>query len=141
MYQHLNSANSQFDKVMTEDQFNQIVEAIISGKYSWACLLILRFSGYNPLHYIPYRTYNRLMKVHRAKLSQPPANTSSVKDKVMAHRSQSGSAQSSHKSPTKLRDLAYLEDVDRQPESIKGGRKVFSFQGMSNFILHKFSKS
>ncbi len=135
MYNHLNSANSQFEKVMTEDQFNQIVEAIISGKYSWACLLILRFSGYNPLHYIPYRTYNRLMKVNREPKPQL------VKDNVMAHRSQSRSPQSTHKSLTKLRDLTYLEEVDRQSESIRGGRKVFSFQEMSNFILHKFSKS
>jgi hypothetical protein len=49
-------------RAMTEDQFCQVVDAILNGKYSWACLLILQFSGYNPLHYIPYRTYNRLMK-------------------------------------------------------------------------------
>jgi len=47
---------------MTTEQFNQIVAAIIEGKYSWACVLILSFAGYNPLHYIPYRTYNRLLK-------------------------------------------------------------------------------
>lgn len=47
---------------MTEEQFNQIVEAILGGKYSWACVLILKFAGYNPLHYLPYRTYKRLMK-------------------------------------------------------------------------------
>jgi len=47
---------------MNSEQFDQVVEAIIAGKYSWACVLILRFSGYNPLHYIPYRTYNRLVK-------------------------------------------------------------------------------
>ena len=56
------SSNTKLDKVMTEEQFNQIVEAILSGKYSWACVLILRFAGYNPLHYLPYRTYKRLMK-------------------------------------------------------------------------------
>jgi hypothetical protein len=49
---------------MTEDQFCQIIDAILNGKYSWACLLLLQFTGYNPLHYIPYRTYNRLMKDH-----------------------------------------------------------------------------
>ena len=56
------SSNTKIDKVMTEEQFNQIVEAILLGKYSWACVLILRFAGYNPLHYLPYRTYKRLMK-------------------------------------------------------------------------------
>lgn len=48
------------DNFMTEEQFEQVVEAILNGKYSLACVLILRFAGYNPLHYIPYRTYNRL---------------------------------------------------------------------------------
>lgn len=47
---------------MTQEQFNRVVEAIVEGKYSWACVLILRFAGYNPLHYIPYRTYKRLLK-------------------------------------------------------------------------------
>lgn len=50
------------DRAMNADQFNQVVDAILAGKYSWACVLILRFAGYNPLHYIPYRTYNRLIK-------------------------------------------------------------------------------
>jgi hypothetical protein len=50
------------EKVMTQEQFNQIVEAIVDGKYSWACVLILRFADFNPLHYIPYRTYKRLLK-------------------------------------------------------------------------------
>lgn len=57
-----NPSSNQRDKAMSEEQFNQVIEAILAGKYSWACVLILRFAGYNPLHYIPYRTYNRLMK-------------------------------------------------------------------------------
>jgi hypothetical protein len=52
-------------RAMTEEQFCQVVDAILNGKYSWACVLILSFAGYNPLHYIPYRTYNRLMKENR----------------------------------------------------------------------------
>ncbi|ERT04550.1 putative heterocyst formation HetP-like protein [Lyngbya aestuarii BL J] len=56
------SSKSQQDKAMSEEQFNQVIDAILAGKYSWACVLILRFAGYNPLHYIPYRTYNRLIK-------------------------------------------------------------------------------
>lgn len=56
------SSKTQRDKAMSEEQFNQVIEAILAGKYSWACVLILRFAGYNPLHYIPYRTYNRLIK-------------------------------------------------------------------------------
>jgi hypothetical protein len=47
------------------EQVTQIIKAILEGKYSWACVLILRFYGYNPLHYIPYRTYKRLVKQNR----------------------------------------------------------------------------
>lgn len=50
------------DKVMKPEQITQVLEAILSGKYSWACVLILRFTGYNPLEYMPYRTYSRLIK-------------------------------------------------------------------------------
>lgn len=62
MTQHTNSSNRRLDRVMSLEQFEQVVTAILDGKYSWACVLILRFAGYNPLHYIPYRTYNRLVK-------------------------------------------------------------------------------
>ena len=65
MNQNFYSSNSTLDQVMTPEQFNQIVEAILAGKYSWACVLVLRFAGYNPLHYLPYRTYKRLMKDNR----------------------------------------------------------------------------
>jgi hypothetical protein len=54
--------NGKLEKVMTTEQFDRVVEAILAGKYSWACVLILRFAGYNPLQYVPYRTYNRLIK-------------------------------------------------------------------------------
>ena len=62
MNYQLSSSNTKFAQAMTPEQFNEIVGAILDGKYSWACVLILRSAGYNPLHYIPYRTYNRLMK-------------------------------------------------------------------------------
>ena len=53
------------DKVMNPEQFERVMTAIMDGKYSWACVLILRFAGYNPAHYIPYRTYKRLIKSNR----------------------------------------------------------------------------
>jgi hypothetical protein len=49
-------------RTITPQQITQIIEAIVDGKYSWACALMLHFIGYNPLDYIPYRTYARLMK-------------------------------------------------------------------------------
>ena len=52
-------------KVREEDPaFSDIIAAISEGKYSWACVLILRSAGYNPLHYMPYRTYNRIIKAN-----------------------------------------------------------------------------
>ena len=62
MNQDISGISKNFSKPMNPQQFDQIVEAIIAGKYSWACVLMLRIVGYNPLHYIPYRTYNRLLK-------------------------------------------------------------------------------
>ncbi len=43
-------------------EIEQIVTAILEGKYSWACVLMLRLIGHNPSEYMPYRTYTRLMK-------------------------------------------------------------------------------
>ena len=63
------------DKVMNPDQFDQVVKAIVEGKYSWACVLILRFAGYNPAHYIPYRTYKRLIKGNRTSQSAKPSTS------------------------------------------------------------------
>lgn len=58
----------QMNRAMTAEQFDQVVTAIVDGKYSWACVLILRYAGYNPAHYLPYRTYKRLIKDNRSRL-------------------------------------------------------------------------
>ena len=115
MYRNSQS-DSQLNKVMSDDQFNQVVDAILSGKYSWACLLILRFSGYNPLHYIPYRTYNRLMKTNREQQVQS-SNSSAKSDSSVASLNQ--------KSARKLQDLYHLEEIDCQSAKIKGGSRKF----------------
>lgn len=47
---------------MNKKQVEEVVKAILARKYSWACVLILRFHGYDPVDYIPYRTYIRLLK-------------------------------------------------------------------------------
>ncbi|WP_071187303.1 HetP family heterocyst commitment protein [Trichormus sp. NMC-1] len=62
MSQNIADYNKQINKKINTEQIEQIVKAIISGKYSWACVLLLRYSGYNPIEYIPYRTYIRLLK-------------------------------------------------------------------------------
>ena len=48
--------------VIAKETMNRIIECIIDGKYSSACLILLEAAGYDPLHYIPYSTYNRLQK-------------------------------------------------------------------------------
>ena len=105
---------------MSEEQFDRIVEAIATGKYSWACLLILRFAGYNPLHYIPYRTYNRLMKTHQERERTPAI---------------AGIADRQPKKSVKIQDLTYLEEIDRQSKQIVGG-KFTNIDSIFNLIIH-----
>jgi hypothetical protein len=94
---------------MTEEQFCQVVEAIINGKYSWACLLILQFAGYNPLHYIPYRTYNRLMK----------DNSRPRKDKQPQESIQKG--------VLNLNNLPHLHALEETPDQVRGGYRFQHF--------------
>lgn len=117
MYRNSHS-DSQLNKVMSDEQFNQVVDAILSGKYSWACLLILRFSGYNPLHYIPYRTYNRLMKTNREEQLQSLDNSTKSNSSVASLNQKSARKH-------KLQDLYYLEEIDCQSAKIKGGSRKF----------------
>jgi hypothetical protein len=50
------------NRVIEPEHFDQIITAILDAKYSWACVLILRFSCQNPIDYIPDRTYRRLCR-------------------------------------------------------------------------------
>lgn len=125
MYYNSDSDDSQLSKTMTEEQFDQIVDAIMSGKYSWACLLILRFAGYNPLHYIPHRTYNRLMKSYRENHLEQAKETSVVMP-------------TNKKSSPTLRDLCFLEEVNHRANKVKGGMKAFSNRFVPDFLDFKF---
>ncbi|WP_138499070.1 HetP family heterocyst commitment protein [Nostoc sp. PA-18-2419] len=59
---------SESDEILTpkfhfnHEELEHILRAVTLGKYSWACVLILRFISYDPLKYIPSRTYIRLIK-------------------------------------------------------------------------------
>jgi hypothetical protein len=104
------------DKAMTAEQFTQVVEAILEGKYSWACVLILRFAGYNPLHYIPYRTYNRLMKDHCQ-------NSRRKVDSVEIESPDQAKNQLNYPHyTTQINDLNYLETLSEKPAHIRGGQ-------------------
>lgn len=61
MDSHFSVFNKKKDKPLTSEQYHQIFTAILEGKYSWACILLLRFTHQNPLDYIPERTYYRLV--------------------------------------------------------------------------------
>ncbi|NJK36474.1 MAG: HetP family heterocyst commitment protein [Oscillatoriales cyanobacterium RM1_1_9] len=104
--------SSRFSHVMSEEQLEQIIDAILGGKYSMACVLLLQFMGYNPLHYIPYRTYNRLMKDKRSEL----------RVKECASSNTASNSTSKLNTPTnRITDLAYMEQVDESCSSISGG--------------------
>lgn len=122
---------SKLDKGINPEQFDRVIEAIIDGRYSWACVLILRFAGYNPLNYIPYRTYNRLSKDNhpKGKSDELPAETTKASDKSTQANSNLAAV---GQSKSRLEDLCYLE-VEEQCEQIRGGAsfewlfKQFSF--------------
>ncbi|MFN6569139.1 heterocyst formation protein HetP [Nostoc minutum NIES-26] len=82
MHQTDSNCNTQTAKKINTEQIEQIVKAIIAGKYSWACVLILRFSGYNPIDYIPYRTYIRLLKNNCLVESSKSNDIESKRDKL-----------------------------------------------------------
>jgi hypothetical protein len=132
MYNNSYPSDSQLSKTMSNEQFNQVVDAILSGKYSWACLLILRFSGYNPLHYIPYRTYNRLMKANREQTKQAiqPLNTDPNNSSLIDGQE----ARFGKKSARQLEDLYYLEEIDQQATKVKGGKRSFAMGILSHLF-------
>ncbi|MBV6623618.1 MAG: HetP family heterocyst commitment protein [Rivularia sp. (in: Bacteria)] len=114
--------SSNLDKTIHSEQFDQVVEAILAGKYSWACVLMLRFAGYNPLHYIPYRTYNRLIKEHSPKKSKSQQN-----ENIKIAKQGSSQRKDRNMSPSclnKIKDLAYLEVVGKQKTEIRGGANI-----------------
>jgi hypothetical protein len=113
----LSLKKTKLDKVMDPEQFNQVIDAILQGKYSWACVLILRFAGYNPLHFIPYRTYNRLIKDHcssgKASSRSEKSLTKAAEPACEHHISQQSLSQ--------IKDLDYQEVVNEQSKCFYGG--------------------
>ena len=65
MNQEISFSDTKFAKAITPEQIDLIIAAVLDGKYSWACVLILRSYGYDPAQYLPYGTYNRLLKANR----------------------------------------------------------------------------
>ncbi|MEH1816696.1 MAG: HetP family heterocyst commitment protein [Nostoc sp.] len=120
MNQDLAGISSNLDKTVKAQQFDKVVEAILAGKYSWACVLMLRFGGYNPLHYIPYRTYNRLLKENSQADRTKQQQSENLKMLKHTHNSQSDNNVSSS-CLSKIKDVAYLEVVRKQKAEIRAG--------------------
>ena len=105
---------TQREKSLHPEQVEQIINAIREGKYSWACVLLLRFIGHNPQYYIPYRTYNRLKK-ENALESKPSLKVVDEDDNSPEHRP------STRKASCKIADLNHLEVVKEKALSVQGG--------------------
>ncbi|WP_066383635.1 MULTISPECIES: HetP family heterocyst commitment protein [unclassified Anabaena] len=114
------SGMSNFNKAVNPQQFDKVVEAILAGKYSWACVLMLRIAGYNPLHYIPYRTYNRLLKENSeaSRRQQQHQENSNIGKTSVAKTTKKNTSSSCL---GKIKDLAYFEVVGKQKTEIRGG--------------------
>ncbi|MBW4427671.1 MAG: HetP family heterocyst commitment protein [Nostoc desertorum CM1-VF14] len=120
MNQDIAGITSNLDKTVKAQQFDKVVEAILAGKYSWACVLMLRFAGYNPLHYIPYRTYNRLLKENSKAARVNQQQSENIK--MLQHTNDAVSDNNGSSSClTKIKDRAYLEVVGKQKTEIRGG--------------------
>jgi hypothetical protein len=110
-YQFQHSNNSQVG--IKPEQLDEIIAAILAGKYSWACFLLLRCTGYNPLDYIPYRTSNRLLK----------ENSQAGKTETKSEETKSGKS--------KIVDLEHLEVVREKRTGVQGGYVAQAFNKLS----------
>lgn len=115
MHCHNGNSSAKRNKVMTPEQFKQVVEAITDGRYSWACVLILQFAGYNPVYFIPYRTYCRLVKENRRLSSAASTELESPTDLNRP------SQVTASKPLAQIHELPYLEDLHPQENLPKGG--------------------
>jgi hypothetical protein len=102
------------------EKLDQIIDAIVDGKYSWACVLLLRSNGLNPLHYIPYRTYNRLLKENMQGIKQTLSQTEKMAQATLAYRI-SPLRQKQEQRVAVIDDLPHLETVS-QPR-VRGGMR------------------
>jgi hypothetical protein len=108
-WSNMNAQATKPDAALDNEQVNQVIDAILAGKYSWACVLMLRFIGHNPLHYIPYRTYNRLLKEQLRLASSKDPNRAP------------NDAQAAKKTQTKISDLKFTESIGDQTQTVHGG--------------------
>ena len=123
MNQDITGSSSNLEKTLNSEQFDRVIEAILAGKYSWACVLMLRFTGYNPLHYIPYRTYNRLLKDNtpgkKNKNQQQQHNNINIPQSAREKKRERNVTPSCL---SQIKELPYLEVAGKQKAEINGGK-------------------
>lgn len=123
MNQDIAQSSSNLEKTLNSEQFDRVIEAILAGKYSWACVLMLRFTGYNPLHYIPYRTYNRLLKDNTpGKKNKNPQRQNNNINITQSDRVEKHQRNVTPSCLSQIKDLPYLEVVGKQKAEINGGK-------------------
>ena len=98
---------------MSQEDLELIIDAILNGKYSWACVLILNNAGYEPGHYIPYRTLNRLIKEN----GFPNCHAASACRSRLPRANQ----KTQYAVPKGIRDLNFLEPSAKDAKKVKGG--------------------
>lgn len=122
----MTSSHNSHHKAISPEQLNEIVEAIADGRYSWACVLILRFVSYNPLHFIPQRTYSRLIK-ENSQVQSASLSTNRHTTSMPSSVNNTGNRTSS-KILSKTNDRDYLETFDKKPGHVQGGNQAIRFR-------------
>ncbi|MBW4645611.1 MAG: HetP family heterocyst commitment protein [Goleter apudmare HA4340-LM2] len=122
MNYNITSSQKNYQKAISPEQLNQIVEAIADGRYSWACVLILRFVGYNPLHFIPQRTYSRLMKENSQIQNTPISTSRNIPTSIPSSVNRS-SNRATTEVLNQMNDVDYLETSDKKQARLQGDNK------------------
>ncbi|MFW5779782.1 MAG: HetP family heterocyst commitment protein [Coleofasciculus sp.] len=149
MVYNVSDCNTGVATTLDAEKVSEITAAILEGKYSWACFLLLRDLGYEPSEYIAYRTYYRLIKEHRESLEDNEPEASATHQRDYAKHIGKAYRQSSHlpsygstsrQKLTQIKDLAYLEKVDNQPVRVRGGEAKQEFSALSPRFADFLSK-
>ena len=110
-------SRANIEQSIKPEQLTQIIEAIVDGKYSWACFLLLRCAGYNPCDYLPYRTYHRLVKENDV-IGDASEGESNLNREASVKQS---NYKDSAKQVSKIKDLPLLEEVREESRQVRGG--------------------
>lgn len=140
MTQHVPCSKFRSSQTISTEQLNQIIDAILRGKYSWACVLLLSAAGYEPLQYIPYRTYNRLLKENR-NIAKPNSAKTIPIHKNYQDSTHQADRTSAPKALNRISDLGYLETVDESSNQLKGGNLELCGFSPFEIQLHQFFKN